>query len=139
MSGIQWSINKINESENITVIMKLSDWIKSQNRQNELPALKQATVVIICQPRFILTTWEKHDNLHTLLFPSILCSDNRPVKSNIAFIYLFFKYFLPSLVCFIPATTANDLQLRRNFHPRFYPLLFVGFILILEKEPVFPF
>ena len=33
---------------------------------------------------------------------------------------------------FIPATMANDLQLLRIFIPDFY-------ILILEKEPVFPF
>ena len=39
---------------------------------------------------------------------------------------------------FIPATTANDLLLRKIFYPRFYPShLFC--ILILEKEPVFPF
>ena len=37
----------------------------------------------------------------------------------------------------IPATTANDFQLRRIFYPRFYPLHF--YVLILQKEPVFPF
>ena len=39
---------------------------------------------------------------------------------------------------FIPTTTANDLRLRRIFYPRFYPLHYF-LILILEKEPVFPF
>ena len=39
---------------------------------------------------------------------------------------------------FIPATTANDLRLRRIFYPRFYPLHYF-LILILEKDPVFPF
>ena len=40
-------------------------------------------------------------------------------------------------VFFIPATTANDLRLRRIFYPRFNPLHLFP-ILILEKEPVFP-
>ena len=40
-------------------------------------------------------------------------------------------------VFFIPATTANDLRLRRIFYPRFYPLHLFFPILILEKEPVF--
>ena len=39
---------------------------------------------------------------------------------------------------FTPATTANDLRLRKDFYPRFYPLHYF-LILILEKEPVFPF
>ena len=38
----------------------------------------------------------------------------------------------------IPATTANDLRLRRIFYPRSYPLHYF-ILLILEKEPVFPF
>ena len=38
----------------------------------------------------------------------------------------------------IPATTANDLRLRRIFYPIFYPLHYF-LNLILEKEPVFPF
>jgi len=42
-------------------------------------------------------------------------------------------------ICFfIPATTANDLRLRRIFYPRFYPLRYF-LILILEKAPVFLF
>ena len=36
----------------------------------------------------------------------------------------------------IPATMTSDFE--RIFYPRFYPLLFCP-ILILEKEPVFPF
>ena len=39
---------------------------------------------------------------------------------------------------FIPATMANDLRLRRILYPRFNPL-HLFYILILEKEPVFPF
>ena len=51
-------------------------------------------------------------------------------------------YFL-SVMCghsgfFIPATTANDIRLRRIFYPRFYPLHFFP-ILILQKAPVLPF
>ena len=55
----------------------------------------------------------------------------------------FFLYFLTFDFCqfcvvirfFIPATTANDLQLRKHFYPRSYPLHFCP-ILILKKEPV---
>ena len=39
---------------------------------------------------------------------------------------------------FIPATTANDLQLRRIAYPRFFQNIYFP-ILFLEKEPVFPF
>ena len=43
-----------------------------------------------------------------------------------------------SFCFFIPATMSNDLWLRRIFYPRSYPLQYF-LILILEKEPVFPF
>ena len=43
-----------------------------------------------------------------------------------------------SFVFFIPATTANDLQLSKDFYPRCYSLHCCP-ILIIEKEPVFPF
>ena len=39
---------------------------------------------------------------------------------------------------FIPATTANDLRLRRIFYLRLYAYIYVP-ILILENESVFPF
>ena len=39
---------------------------------------------------------------------------------------------------FIPATMANDLQLRRNSIPDFVHYIFCP-IFILQKEPVFPF
>ena len=39
---------------------------------------------------------------------------------------------------FIPATTANDLRLRKDFYTRSYQLHYFP-ILILKKEPVFPF
>jgi len=43
------------------------------------------------------------------------------------------------LICFfIHATTANDLRLRRISIPDFIHYIFFP-ILILEKEPVFPF
>ena len=61
------------------------------------------------------------------------------------FYYLFSKFKRLTFVgsawsfgFFIPATTANDLQLRKIFYPRSYPLHYF-LILILEKEPVFPF
>ena len=60
------------------------------------------------------------------------------------FIYFFSVWLLSVLrshsffFIFHPATTANDLWLRRISIPDFYPLHFFP-ILILEKEPVFPF
>jgi len=40
---------------------------------------------------------------------------------------------------FIPATTANDLRLRRIFYPWFYLLHLFSYLNSLEREPVFPF
>ena len=48
----------------------------------------------------------------------------------------FFLYFLTFDFCqfcvvirfFIPATTANDLQLRKHFYPRSYPLHFLSYL-----------
>ena len=44
-----------------------------------------------------------------------------------------------SFVFSSPATTANDLLHRRISIPDFIHYIFVQYILILEKEPVFPF
>ena len=40
---------------------------------------------------------------------------------------------------FIPATTANDLQLQKDFLSQILSITFFIPILILQKEPVFPF
>ena len=40
---------------------------------------------------------------------------------------------------FIPATTANDLRLRRIFYPRFYPLHLFFYLYSWEKASIFPF
>ena len=40
---------------------------------------------------------------------------------------------------FIPATTANDLRLRRIFHPRFYPLHLFSYLNSWERASIFPF
>ena len=40
---------------------------------------------------------------------------------------------------FIPATTANDLRLRRIFYPRFYPLHLFSYINSWERASIFPF
>ena len=40
---------------------------------------------------------------------------------------------------FIPATTSNDLQLRRIFYPRFYPLRLFSYLHSWEGASIFPF
>ena len=44
-----------------------------------------------------------------------------------------------SFVFFIPATTANDLRLRRIFYPRFYPLHLFFYLNSWERASIFPF
>ena len=44
-----------------------------------------------------------------------------------------------SFVFFIPATTANDLRLRRIFYPRFYPLHLFSYLNSWERASIFPF
>ena len=73
------------------------------------------------------------------------CTDSHLTSSNytltIVFcvFYLFFKRstFVGSawtLGFFIPATTANDLRLRRIFYPRFYPLLLCSCLIFITIE-----
>ena len=40
---------------------------------------------------------------------------------------------------FIPATTANDLGLRRIFYPRFYPLHLFSYLKSWDRASIFPF
>ena len=40
---------------------------------------------------------------------------------------------------FIPATTANDLRLRRIFYPRFYPLHLYSYLISRERASIFLF
>ena len=40
---------------------------------------------------------------------------------------------------YIPATTANDLRLRRIFYPRFYPLHLFSYLNSWERASIFPF
>ena len=59
----------------------------------------------------------------------------------ILFRFLAFDFFVGSawwFGCFIPATAANDLRLRRISLPDLIHYMYF-LILILEKEPVFPF
>ena len=44
-----------------------------------------------------------------------------------------------SFAFFIPATTANDLLLRRIFYPRFYPLHLFSYLNSWERASIFPF
>ena len=56
----------------------------------------------------------------------------------------FLSVRLLSVLCghsffFIPATTANDLRLRRIFYPRFYPLHLFSYLNSWERASIFPF
>ena len=67
-----------------------------------------------------------------------------PVDRNIWFFWDFFKRstFVGSAWSFgffIPATTANDLRLRRIFHPRLYPLHLFSYLNSWERASIFPF
>ena len=42
-------------------------------------------------------------------------------------------------VFFIPATTTNDLRLRRSFYCRFYPLQLFSYLNSWERASIFPF
>jgi len=44
-----------------------------------------------------------------------------------------------SFVFFIPATTANDLRLRRIFYPRCYPWYLFSVLNSWERASIFPF
>ena len=52
---------------------------------------------------------------------------------------VFFSVRLLSFGFFIPATTANDLRLRRIFYPRFYPLPLFSCLNSWERASIFPF
>ena len=62
------------------------------------------------------------------------------------FFYFYYYYFLAIDFCrfcvvirfFIPATTANDLRLRRIFYPRFYPLHLFSVLNSWERASIFP-
>ena len=66
----------------------------------------------------------------------------------VPFFYFIFILFLPFDFCrfcvvirsfFIPATTVNDLRLRRIFNPRFYPLHLFSYLNSWERAIIFPF
>ena len=61
--------------------------------------------------------------------------------SNLLLSCNFWLFFLAFDFCrfFIPATTANDLWLRRIFFPRFYPLHFFPYLNSWERASIFPF
>ena len=52
--------------------------------------------------------------------------------------FIFYRFCMGICCFFINATTANDLKLRKNIYHRCYPSHFCP-ILILQKEPVFPY
>ena len=80
--------------------------------------------------------------LHMLVYRTIIgliVMSKIHISFCCCFLCVFFLAFdLSVLRFFITATTANDLRLRRIFIPDFIHDFFYP-ILILEKEPVFPF
>ena len=74
------------------------------------------------------------------------CFKGKVTSYSTCFVYLFFfkiKHFLSVLrghsVLFIPATTANDLRLRRIFYPRCYPSHLFSYLNSWERASIFPF
>ena len=61
-----------------------------------------------------------------------------PLFFVLFFYRLTFVGFAWSFVFFIPATTANDLRLRRIFYPRFYPLHLFSYLNYWERSSIFP-
>ena len=56
--------------------------------------------------------------------------------------FVFFNFSVGSawsFVFFIPATTANDLRLRRIFYPRFYPLHLFSYLNSWARASILPF
>ena len=53
---------------------------------------------------------------------------------NLAFDFC--RFYVVIRGFFIPATTANDLRLRRIFYPRFYPLHFISYINSSERTSI---
>ena len=66
---------------------------------------------------------------------SLICSLHFTL--NDFFLAFDFCQFCVVIRLFIPATTANDLRLRRIFYPKFYPLHIFSYLNSWEKEPVF--
>ena len=84
--------------------------------------------------RCICTTHTLNKHLHRpsyslfcfVLFLSVIAFD-------------FCPFCVVTFGCFIPATTANDLRLRRIFYPRFYPLHLFSYLNSWERASSFPF
>ena len=71
------------------------------------------------------------------------CSKVLNIQFSI-FLFIYFNLFLSVLrdhsgFFFIPATTANDLRLRRIFYPRFYPFHLFSYLNSWETASIFPF
>ena len=64
----------------------------------------------------------------------------RPVNNTVLkFLEFDFCRFCVVIRFFIPATTANDLRLRRIFYPRFYPLHLFPYLNSWERASIFSF
>ena len=62
----------------------------------------------------------------------------------VCYFFIFFLAFDFCRLCvvirlFHPATTVNDLRLRRIFYPRFYPLHLFSYLNSWERASIFPF
>ena len=78
---------------------------------------------------------------------SLTCIFPRRCQILYSSAFLFFYFFSVRLlsvlrghsVFVIPATTTNDLRLRRIFYPRFYPLHLFSYLNSWERASIFPF
>ena len=87
---------------------------------------------------------ECEDNRHSSKIKSTVFGQNAVPSENILSFNSFFsvRRFVGSVWSFgffIPATTANDLRLRRIFYPRVYPLYLFSYINSWERASIFPF
>ena len=86
-----------------------------------------------------------HVHFNTILLQKVLvthlslCIFDKSVLCITIFFEFFFVGSAWSFGFFIPATTANDLRLRRIFYPRFYPLHLFCYLNSWERASIFPF
>ena len=97
------------------ITIKLSKWISLNNLPNQL-------------------TWFSYNDKTVQIKLSI----------SVLFFWIFFSVRLLSVLrghsgVFIPATTANELRLRRIFYPTCYPLHLFTYLNSWERASIFPF
>ena len=87
-------------------------------------------------------TFQTQNPVHkTYLLLSFLKIDSSFISSFFCFVFSvrLLSVLRGHSVFFIPATTANDLRLRRSLYPRFYPSHLFSFLNPWERASIFPF